>query len=166
MVRACTIFTPILKEFFADYTPAQQLSTLRMFQNYHVYDKELFSIFAETVRKTLNDREAFTDMVRVMHPVNGRIKPRNFELLDVLDYHFAQNPDETPFDERLIEMAVFELLDKEASNLTNYSTKKTLMRGVYPHLLPTSDKQPNCAAYYSKILSLLAEQVEASTFDS
>ena len=138
-----------------------------MFQNYSVYDKTLFTMFAETVKKVMNDNEAFDSMIRAMHPINGKVKHRNFELLEVLDFHYAQSPDEAPvFGEKLIEMTICDLIDNDPDLLKHHSIKKPLLRGVYPHLFPTSDKHQNCAALYSKLLSLITGLVESSRFDS
>lgn len=46
-------------------------------------------MFVETVKRVMKDSEAFDSMIVAMNPINGKIKHRNFELLEVLDFHYA-----------------------------------------------------------------------------
>lgn len=98
MLQIAEYFIPFLRHYFRDYQLNQKLVVLKFYENFSVYDPELFASFekdlAKATREAGGNDEKFWQVLQSIcvsqHPISGQDIDRTYELLDVLEFHLKQ----------------------------------------------------------------------------
>ena len=156
----CTMMRPYLVEHFKKYTPSQKLVCLKLFTSSKVYDKDLFESFIQDL--TAKDSKPCW---YIRNPITNEEIDYFYDVIDVLDFATKYGYEWSPKTMRSRSVLIQKLLAKiknSPSDFIHYDENLTMVRGVYPDLIPTSEQENSEKWFYNEILDLLVKELSRS----
>lgn len=82
-------FIPYYNKFFERYKPNQKLAVLRMYQQHHIFDENLFNNFIQDLDTNWHEysKDDFKTVTESRDPLLNEPIDHFFELLEVLNFY-------------------------------------------------------------------------------